>query len=61
MSQEQTNKQTSETDEDYEAEPVKINTEELDEDVDDLLADIDDVLETNAEEFVKGYQQKGGE
>jgi prokaryotic ubiquitin-like protein Pup len=29
--------------------------------VDDLLDEIDDVLEENAEEFVKNYVQKGGE
>ena len=29
--------------------------------LDDLLDEIDDVLETNAEEFVKSYVQKGGE
>ncbi|MBA2280272.1 MAG: ubiquitin-like protein Pup [Actinomycetota bacterium] len=29
--------------------------------LDDLLDEIDEVLETNAEEFVKGYVQKGGE
>ncbi|WP_417219364.1 ubiquitin-like protein Pup [Arthrobacter sp.] len=30
-------------------------------DVDDLLNDIDGVLETNAEEFVRGFVQKGGQ
>ena len=34
---------------------------ELKADLDDLLDEIDDVLETNAEEFVKNYVQKGGE
>lgn len=29
--------------------------------VDALLADIDDVLETNAESFVRGFVQKGGQ
>ena len=29
--------------------------------LDDLLDEIDDVLETNAEEFVKNYVQKGGQ
>lgn len=33
----------------------------LDDDIDSILADIDDVLETNAEEFVRGFVQKGGE
>lgn len=30
-------------------------------DMDDLLDEIDEVLETNAEEFVKSYIQKGGQ
>ncbi|MCP4436251.1 MAG: ubiquitin-like protein Pup [Actinomycetia bacterium] len=29
--------------------------------MDDLLDEIDEVLETNAEDFVKSYIQKGGE
>ncbi len=29
--------------------------------VDSLLAEIDDVLETNAETFVRGFVQKGGQ
>ncbi|RII42171.1 ubiquitin-like protein Pup [Galactobacter valiniphilus] len=29
--------------------------------VDDLLDEIDGLLETNAEQFVKGYVQKGGQ
>lgn len=40
---------------------VQERQEELTEDVDDLLDEIDSVLEENAEEFVKGYVQKGGE
>ena len=32
-----------------------------DDDVDAILDEIDDVLETNAEEFVKGFVQKGGQ
>ena len=35
--------------------------EQLDEDIDAILGDIDDVLETNAEDFVKSFIQKGGE
>lgn len=31
------------------------------EDVDELLDEIDEVLEENAEEFVRGFVQKGGE
>ena len=30
-------------------------------DLDDLLDEIDEVLEQNAEEFVQSYRQKGGE
>nr|WP_202798420.1 ubiquitin-like protein Pup [Citricoccus sp. CH26A] len=30
-------------------------------DLDSLLDEIDSVLETNAEEFVKGFVQKGGQ
>ncbi|MCW2672100.1 MAG: Ubiquitin-like protein pup, partial [Frankiales bacterium] len=40
---------------------VHERVEELTSDVDDLLDEIDEVLESNAEEFVKGYVQKGGE
>jgi prokaryotic ubiquitin-like protein Pup len=29
--------------------------------IDDVLADIDDILEENAEEFVKDFVQRGGE
>lgn len=35
--------------------------EALKAEMDDLLDEIEDVLEENAEEFVKGYIQKGGE
>ena len=35
--------------------------EKLKAELDDLLVEIDDVLETNAEDFVKSYVQKGGE
>ena len=33
----------------------------LDADIDAILDDIDEVLETNAEEFVRGFVQKGGQ
>lgn len=39
------------------AEPVSTATDGID----DLLDDIDDVLESNAEEFVKSYIQQGGQ
>lgn len=35
--------------------------ETSDDDLDSLLDEIDDVLETNAEEFVRSFVQKGGE
>ncbi len=35
--------------------------EQLDEDIDAILDEIDETLETNAEEFVRGFVQKGGQ
>jgi len=35
--------------------------EKLKGEIDDLLDEIDGVLETNAEDFVKSYVQKGGQ
>ena len=35
--------------------------EKLTEDVDAILDEIDEVLESNAEEFVRAFVQKGGE
>lgn len=35
--------------------------EELKAELDELLDEIDEVLETNAEDFVKSYIQKGGQ
>lgn len=35
--------------------------EKLKADTDSLLDEIDEILEENAEEFVKGYVQRGGE
>jgi prokaryotic ubiquitin-like protein Pup len=35
--------------------------EKLKAELDDLLDEIDEVLETNAEDFVKSYIQKGGQ
>jgi prokaryotic ubiquitin-like protein Pup len=35
--------------------------EALDADIDAILEDIDEALETNAEEFVRGFVQKGGQ
>lgn len=37
------------------------SAQKRDADVDALLDEIDDVLETNAESFVRGFVQKGGQ
>jgi ubiquitin-like protein Pup len=64
MAQEQTSKQGG-GGEDDESAPVEAagqeRREKLAADTDDLLDEIDDVLETNAEDFVRAYVQKGGQ
>jgi ubiquitin-like protein Pup len=40
---------------------VRERQEKLTEDVDAILDEIDEVLEENAEEFVRSYVQKGGQ
>ncbi len=40
---------------------LKERHEKLNEDVDSILDEIDEVLEENAEEFVRSYIQKGGQ
>ena len=63
MAQEQKQPQASES-EVEEVAPDEAKTtdhEALDADIDDILDQIDDVLETNAEDFVKSFIQKGGE
>jgi ubiquitin-like protein Pup len=53
--------------EDQTDEVVESNTdvaerhEKLSEDVDAILDEIDDVLESNAEDFVRAFVQKGGQ
>ncbi|MGI8993862.1 MAG: ubiquitin-like protein Pup [Nocardioidaceae bacterium] len=44
-----------------EVDAVAERKEKLDDDVDAILDDIDEVLESNAEEFVRGFVQKGGQ
>jgi ubiquitin-like protein Pup len=65
MAQEQKQpKKSSEAEETTEVAPdenVAERKEQLDEDIDAMLDEIDDVLETNAEDFVKSFIQKGGE
>jgi prokaryotic ubiquitin-like protein Pup len=57
---------TRRADETEEAEPgttdeVRERQEKLSDDVDAILDEIDEVLEENAEEFVRSYVQKGGQ
>ena len=65
MAQEQKQpKKSSETEDQSEAAGqtgVAERKEQLDEDIDAILGEIDDVLETNAEDFVKSFIQKGGQ
>ena len=60
---EQEKKRKSKTDPNTqeEARPKTKTGDKLKEDVDNLLDEIDEVLEENAEEFVKNYVQKGGQ
>jgi ubiquitin-like protein Pup len=49
-------------DEVVEEAPAKSESgEKIKAELDDLLDEIDEVLESNAEDFVKSYVQKGGE
>jgi ubiquitin-like protein Pup len=67
MAQEQKQPKKSSETEDQEttdvapADSVAERKEQLDEDIDAILDEIDDVLESNAEDFVKSFIQKGGE
>lgn len=53
----QTTKRAPQETQEHEAPESQVD----DEGIDDLLEEIDDVLEENAEEFVKSYVQKGGQ
>ncbi len=53
--------QSQEKDDETESVLDKGSVENESENLDSLLDEIDSVLEENAEEFVKGYIQKGGE
>lgn len=63
--QQKASRQTEEEDYDSEHESgsddVKERHEALSDDVDSVLDEIDDVLEENAEDFVRSFVQKGGE
>lgn len=60
MAGEQTRKPKPQEEEAVQAEEAKTPQKNSAE-VDDLLDEIDEVLEQNAEEFVRSYVQKGGE
>jgi ubiquitin-like protein Pup len=57
--QKQRTERSSKTSEDVSVDATK--GDQLKADLDDLLDEIDEVLEENAEEFVRNYVQKGGE
>jgi prokaryotic ubiquitin-like protein Pup len=61
--QRQASRRTEETEETepQSAGDVKERQEKLADDVDAILDEIDEVLEENAEEFVRSYVQKGGQ
>ncbi|MDN5812443.1 MAG: ubiquitin-like protein Pup [Arthrobacter sp.] len=65
MAQEQQRPQPSTQEQEVEETPAPAAaapaTQEQTQGVDDLLEDIDGVLEQNAEEFVRGFVQKGGQ
>ena len=54
-------RQTTETQEEEDVAAGSEKGERLKAEIDDILDEIDDVLEDNAEEFVRNYVQKGGE
>ncbi len=62
--QHKTPRKSGEAEEAPQVEPsgdVAERKEKLDDDIDAILDEIDEVLEGNAEEFVRGFVQKGGE
>ncbi|GAA3991859.1 ubiquitin-like protein Pup [Thermobifida alba] len=67
MATRETGGQKHATRHDEEIEQVEAGTEaaarneKLAEDVDDILDEIDEVLETNSEDFVRQFVQKGGQ
>ena len=63
MAQEQKQPQRSHDEEEdlIDAPAAAESTSATDTNIDDILDEIDDVLESNAEEFVKSFVQKGGQ
>lgn len=53
--------QDTEANVDSAADAVTETADKIKADIDDLLDEIDEVLETNADDFVKSYVQKGGQ
>lgn len=61
--QHKSTRKPADTDE-AQVEATEVDTEakaKLDDDVDSILDEIDNVLEENAEEFVRSFVQKGGQ
>jgi ubiquitin-like protein Pup len=64
MAERELKKKPAPSRQDEQVEEAPANTaqgEKIKAELDDLLDEIDDVLETNAEDFVKSYIQKGGQ
>ncbi|KQY59288.1 ubiquitin [Aeromicrobium sp. Root495] len=64
MAEQQHKSTKKSTEDETPVEPTAVDSEQkakLDDDVDSILGDIDDVLEENAEEFVRSFVQKGGQ
>lgn len=61
MTQESFSARRSTQNQAQEAEQIQVSTDAQSAGVDDLLDEIDSVLESNAEEFVRGFVQKGGQ
>ena len=64
MAEREQKKKSSEQRDDVQADDLPATSESSDKlkaEMDDLLDEIDEVLETNAEDFVKSYIQKGGQ
>lgn len=64
MAEREQKKRTTDREDETDAdlEPVASeSSDKLKSDMDDLLDEIDEVLETNAEDFVRSYIQKGGQ
>jgi ubiquitin-like protein Pup len=62
--QQKSTRKSSDDEDQVETTEVEVDAErkeKLDDDVDSILGDIDDVLEENAEEFVRSFVQKGGQ